>query len=200
MFDANDKVLNRDDTLDPYIRMKAVCALKGIAVHTADLLLSQRASAEICDYYSLGALDNFEQLAENGQVRLRAFVIFEPPVVAPHLYRALPQLTARFDQVFVHNTDGDGYSLEGVDRTKLRSFLWPQPHIDVLEPFWSREDRLRRLVMINGCHRPVSRYNELYSKRIEALAALQTAWQDGSLRQGLGSVVVEKCFVVASLA
>lgn len=171
LFDHTNQVLNRDDTLAPFIRLREALEQQGNSLHTADYL-PQQAQEQISDYYSLGVLENYEQLRARSDVRLRAFVIFEPPVVAPHLYRALPKLTAAFERVYVHNTEGDGYSLKGVDQSKLRKLYWPQPHKDVLTDFWNREERLGRIVMINGNHKPTSYNGELYSRRIEALAAL----------------------------
>lgn len=172
LFDHTDPVLNRDDTLAPFVRLREVMEQQGVVMHTADRLLQQEIRQQTCDYYSLGVLENYEQLQARDDVRLQAFVMFEPPVVAPQLYRALPELTAAFERVYVHNTEGDGYSLKGVDRSRLRKLYWPQPHKDVLQPFWNQGDRQRRMVMINGNHKPTSFKGELYSKRIEALAAL----------------------------
>lgn len=172
LFDYANPVLNRDDTLTPFIRLRAALEQQGIGLHTADYLLQQANQEHASDYYSLGVLENYERLSACDDVRLRAFAIFEPPVVDPRLYRALPELTTAFERVYVHNTEGDGYSLKGVDQSKLRKLYWPQPHKDVLADFWNREKRLSRIVMVNGNHKPASYNGELYSKRIEALAAL----------------------------
>jgi len=172
LFDHTNPVLNRDDTLAPFIRLRVALEQQGIGLHTADYLLQQANQEQAADYYSLGVLENYEQLRGREDVRLRAFVMLEPPVVDPGLYRALPELTAAFERVYVHNIEGDGYSLKGVDQSRLRKLYWPQPHKDVLTDFWSREQRLNRVVMINGNHKPTSYDSELYSKRIEALAAL----------------------------
>lgn len=100
-------------------------------------------------------------------------MIMEPPVVAPKLYRELPKLTKLFDRVYVHNVVGDGYSLDGVDPTRLKKLFLPIPYNHVLEPYWDLTNRLRRIVVVNGNHRPQSKKSELYSKRIEAIVALQ---------------------------
>lgn len=172
LFDRDNRVLNRDDSLAPFIRLRAVFEQQGGSVHTADYLPQQESQEQVFDYYSLGVLDSYDKLRVRNDVRLRGFVIFEPPVVDPRLYSALPELTAAFERVYIHNVDGDGYSLEGVDRPKLRKLFWPQPHKDVLIEFWKREERMRRVVMINGNHKPASYNGELYSKRIDALAVL----------------------------
>jgi hypothetical protein len=169
LFDASDALLNRDDTLEPFIRLRSALAQQGYELHTADRLLEQKSQGVIADYYSCGIMDNFLSLKSRGNVVLRAFLIFEPPVVDPRLYRALPEITSVFERVYLHNTEGDGYSLKGVDRSRLRKLYWPQPRKEVLSEFWIRGNRLRRIVMINGNHKPASQKGELYSKRIEAL-------------------------------
>lgn len=163
---------NRDDHLSPFHRMRSYLVERGISVNTADLMLRGKDVAEINDYSSFGALREWGQLKDKGNVFLRSFVIMEPPLIAPDLYEALPQLTANFDEVFVHNAVGDGYSMDGVDQSKLRKLYWPQPYFGVIEKFWSVENRLNRIVVINGNHKPRSAVNELYSKRILAMAAL----------------------------
>jgi hypothetical protein len=132
--------------------------------------------------------------------RLAVFVIMEPPVVAPHLYAALPELTAAFDRVYVHNVDGDGYSLDGVQRSKLHKLYWPIPYNDVLEPFWGQKDRARRIVVINGSHNPRSRTREQYSTRIEAMVELSkfgVVDLDGGLGQPcgcrIGAIAAHSC-------
>jgi len=77
-----------------------------------------------------------------------------------------------FEHVYVHNTHGDGYSLDGVNQSKLKKLFWPQPFNHVLHPFWDNIDREKKIVVINGNHKPASRNNELYSKRIEAMVHL----------------------------
>lgn len=171
LFDLTDTFLNRDDTLAPYGRARAYLAERNVVIHTADYLLADESSMA-CDYYSIGILQNYRKLAARKNIRLRGFIIMEPPVTAPGLYRALPELTAAFDRVYVHNTAGDGYSLKGVEQSRLRKFYWPQPHKHALEPHWSNPTRQNRVVVINGNHLPRSFGGELYSKRIEAMASL----------------------------
>jgi hypothetical protein len=173
LFDENHSALNRDGTLEPFIRMRSAFTGQGASVHTADrLFITRRVHDEPADYYSLGVLENYSALAARPDIRLRALVVLEPPVVAPHLYRDLPALTAAFDRVYVHNTEGDGYSLDGVNRGRLRKLFWPQPRSDVLDDLWSHGDRLRSVVVVNGNHKPASFAGELYSKRIEVMAEL----------------------------
>lgn len=174
LFEQANTVLNRDDTLAPFIRLRAELETQSVDLHTADFLPQQESQEQISDYYSLGVLENYQKLSLRNDIRLKAFVIFEPPVVDPRLYLALPELSAAFERVYLHNTDGDGYSLKGVDQSKLYKLYWPQPHINVLNNFWSRDNRQHRIVMINGNHKPASYDSELYSKRIEALSLLST--------------------------
>jgi hypothetical protein len=173
LFDLSNPVLNRDGQLLPFHRLRDRLSIQGISVHTADILRNRAAlPAGPRDYYSLGILESFERLQSEGSVRLAAFVIMEPPVVAPGLYARLPQLAAAFDAVYAHNIEGDGYSMDGVAASKLRRFYWPIPHNDVLQPYWSNAERMRRIVVINGNHNPHGRDREQYGLRIEAMAAL----------------------------
>jgi hypothetical protein len=173
LFDLTNPALNRDGQLLPFNRMRNHLSSNDISVHTADYLFKEdNQSPQQSTYYSLGILDNYERILIDKRARLAAFVIMEPPVVAPSLYEALPKLTAAFDCVYVHNTTGDGYSLDGVDTSKLRRLYWPIPHNDVLEPYWGNNQRMKRVVVINGSHKPQSRYREQYSLRIKAMGEL----------------------------
>lgn len=172
LFDLTDPTLNRDDQLLPFSRLRDSLRSRNVCLQTADYLLASTDSNGVSDYYSLGLTDNYKALSRRPDVRLRAFVILEPPVVAPALYKSLPELTAAFERVYVHNTVGDGYSTEGVDLSRLRQIYWPMPHNDVLMPYWANEDRLNRIVVINGNQIPVKFNNELYSRRIGAMASL----------------------------
>lgn len=173
LFDLTNPVLNRDDQLRPFHRLREHMASRGIIVHTADYLFKDNGQdVQQSDYYSLGLLDNFERVLLEGRARPAAFVIMEPPVVAPSLYEALPRLTAAFDKVYIHNVIGDGYSLDDVDATKLHRLYYPIPYNDVLEPYWGNSARMKRMVVINGSHNPLSKNREQYSLRINAMAEL----------------------------
>lgn len=171
MFDGKDDKLNRDGCLLPYHRLATALKAQGIQINTADIFFQRADATAHDDYYSFGILDNFEKLEKQGAL-LKGFLLFEPPIVCPETYQILPELTAAFDRVYVHNIIGDGYSLQGVDQSKLRKLFWPQPFKGVLEQHWGKGDRLNRIVVINGNHKPKSRTGELYSRRIEAMAAL----------------------------
>jgi hypothetical protein len=172
LFDVTNQHLNRDETLMPFVRLREALQAEGASLNTADLLPQRQNTLEICDYYSLGVLETYKTLIGRPDVRIRAFVILEPPVVEPRLYQALPELTAAFERVYVHNTVGDGYSLAGVDTSKLRQLYWPQTRNDVISKYWERRERQQRVVVINGNHIPHPVPNELYSKRIEAMSGL----------------------------
>jgi hypothetical protein len=106
------------------------------------------------------------------KIASRGYILMEPPVVAPELYSKLAEISERFERVYVHNTHGGGYSLSGVNVGRLRKLYWPLPYRGVLANYWENQKRRKKIVAINGHHKPVSHTNELYSKRIEALAVL----------------------------
>lgn len=172
LFDLSDPKLNRDDSLLPFYRLSVQLNEQDVVVNTVDLLLEDKISGEKHQYFSLGMLSNIPALAARQDIEFKAFLIMEPPIIAPELYAALPDLTARFEKVYVHNVQGDGYSLEGVEQSKLHKLYWPQPYGGVIERHWHQQNRLKRMVVINGNHKPKMRLKELYSKRIQAMSAL----------------------------
>lgn len=171
LFDLSDPILNRDDSLLPYWEIREGFRKLGIEVNTADFLPSKPRD-EVCEYYSFGGLTGISELVGRPDVILKAFLVFEPPVVDPRLYEALPLLTANFEEVFIHNVDGDGYSLDRVNKIRLRKLYWPQPRKDVMLDYWGRDQRQRRIVVINGSHVPSQLSGELYSKRIQGMVQL----------------------------
>lgn len=160
------------ESSSPLQRLRYHLAQKNIEVHTADYLLGKKITPPQAEYYVFNRLDHYRKLSHRAGVRLAAFMVMEPPAVAPHLYWALPELSKAFDRIYIHNTVGDGYSLKGVDQSRLHKLYWPQPYKDILEPYWNNTDRQNRIVVINGNHIPRSFKKELYSKRIEAMSAL----------------------------
>jgi len=172
LFSLDDPNLNRDDQLLPFHRLRENQLAAGHRIHTADRLLDgEHRGIDGAEYYSLGMLRDYTAPALRN-VALKAFIIMEPAVVAPELYAALPMLTRTFERVYLHNIQGDGYSLVNVDQSRLRRFYWPAPFPDVLSTPWQQRDRLRKLVLINGKHLPRGRPAELYGTRIEAMIAL----------------------------
>ena len=172
LFDLSDPSLNRDDTLLPFHRLKRLLSDKNIALNTPDMVPIGNCEAKMHRYFSLGMLSNIAALNEKNEIELKGFMIMEPPIVAPEQYDALPELTKKFEKVYVHNTVGDGYSLEGVNQARLEKLYWPQPYLGVINQFWQKTGRLNRIVVINGNHKPKKLNHELYSKRIDAMATL----------------------------
>lgn len=172
LFDASNPLLNRDGTLLPFTRLHEQALLRGMRVHTADQLQVPSNLANQNLYYSLGSLKGYQQYLARDNVRLTGFVLMEPPLVAPQMYAELPELTRHFQTVYVHNTEGDGYSLKNVDQSKLKKFYWPQPYDKEDTKAWETTERMNKLVVIAGHHNPRWRKPELYSERIKAIDAL----------------------------
>jgi hypothetical protein len=170
LFDAGDEAMNRDGQMLPFIRLKQCLEAQGASVQTADCVLSETVE-DSADYWSFGLTDKLDWLIPLPYIRRVGFLIMEPPLVAPQLYGALPELTRQFERVYVHNTEGDGYSLEGVDASRLRKLYWPQPY-DAVQEAWHRTDRFNKSVVIAGRHTARRRKPEYYSLRIQAMAEL----------------------------
>lgn len=194
LFDLDNKQLNRDGTLLPFVRLRDHLGKQGIPVHTADKLRDGSKRREMNHYWSLGLMQGYENFINAPDVRLRGFVLMEPPLIKPDMYTALPRLTSTFEEVYVHNTIGAGYSLKGVVQERLRPLFWPQPYGDVLPQYWEKTERKNKLVAIAGNHNPRLRKPELYSERIKAIAELSgrggvdlygRGWQNWWSRQSL---------------
>lgn len=169
----NDLKLNRDGVLEPFRRLKCNAEKCDISMHTADYYRPGKFKDCEIDYYSFGITENYQTFATNNDINIKGFYLLEPPVVQPDMYKQLPELTKYFTDVYVHNTHGDGYSLQGVEQRKLKKIYWPQPLNSVKMECWKNSDRSKRIVTINGNHRPRSADNELYSERIKAMVALE---------------------------
>lgn len=172
LFEISNSTLNRDGTLLPFYRLKKYYAQYNIPVHTADKLQNGSERRKINYYWSLGILEEYNKYLDDPDVYLKGFIVFEPPLVQPNLYKNLSKLTKYFDEVYLHNDHGHGYSIKGVRQDRLRKLHWPQPYDDVLLQYWARNDRLNKLVVIAGAHNPGFRKPELYSERIKAVAEI----------------------------
>jgi len=106
LFDAASK-WNRDDHLSPFHRLYSDLNERGVTINTADLLFNGQCVAAKNFYYSFGILNDYKQLKLRDDVILKDFVLWEPPMVDPAMYMALPMLTECFERVFVHNTIGN---------------------------------------------------------------------------------------------
>jgi hypothetical protein len=169
LFALDDPVLNRDDQLLYFFRLKESIIKRKNIVNTADYLENLRGDGSF-EYYSFGNYSRF--LSMSSGTDLRAFILMEPPSAFPYIYKALPAISNRFQYIYVHNTEGDGFSIKHVDKSKLRKFYHPIPYRGVLESLWA-EERIRKILLINGNHRPLNSNRELYSLRIKYIAGLQ---------------------------
>jgi hypothetical protein len=171
LFDLANEALNRDDQLLPFVRLRESLQTPGVMVHTADFMRNGDHRRAQNEYYSLG-LTSYRALQGDDRVILKACVLMEPPVVAGGLYKSLPRLATEFQNVYLHNIQGDGYSLNGVDVRKLKKFYWPIPYRQVLEQCWNATERLERIVVVNGNHNPLFSNGEMYSSRVMAMLEL----------------------------
>ncbi len=170
IFDLSDSLLNRDDQLLPFCRLRKSAKDKSCVVRTADYIGKNKLK-KASYYYSLGLTPDFIKLAEKN-ITPKGFLLMEPPVVAPEMYDALPKLSTHFDAIYLHNIHGDGYSLNNINHNLLRKFYWPIPYHGVLAEFWENTERFKKIVVVNSHHKPLNANRELYSKRIEAIAEL----------------------------
>lgn len=167
----SNPVLNRDGTLLPAIRLREECKVRGISVITADCLKDEHLEHQII-YLAMGKPIRIHDIKQRYPHVKAHWALMEPPIVLPGLYSAIPEYQSYFDKIYIHNTRGDGYSLKGVDRSKLHTYQWPQPFNHILFPDWEKNQRLCKIIVVNGHHKPRQRQGELYSARLEDMASL----------------------------
>ncbi len=167
-FDINNLILNRDNSLVPYYNLKNELKNLGFTVTTFDRYQNFEPQSVVgALYISFGRKRKFD-LLKGLKLRLFAFFLLEPPLVDKKMYDSLPSLTKIFQNVFIHNNLGDCYSLKNVDVSKLKKLYWPQPQSFVTEKCWVNTNRFKKIVLINGNHKPKSfPKRELYSQRIK---------------------------------
>lgn len=169
LFLLDDPVLNRDDQLLYFHRLRNSILKNGAVVGTADYLKFYDDPRDV-EYYSFGNYSRF--LKMSCDVKFKAFILMEPPSAFPYIYKALPLIAQKFESVYVHNVEGDGFLTKNIEKKKLKKFYHPIPYRGVLEHYWS-EERSNKILLINGNHRPIDRSRELYSLRIRWIAELQ---------------------------
>ncbi len=167
-FDITNPSLNRDDGLLPFYNLKKSLESSGYIVETFDQHTKfSKEQIRGSLYISFSRKRDPAFLISLG-VNLFAYFLLEPPLVDPKMYVSLPELTKHFQNVFIHNLHGDCYSLENVDKTKLKKLYWPQPRAEVSRRHWEKTNRLNKVVLINGFHKPRGfSSRELYSERIK---------------------------------
>lgn len=182
LFEAMDNNINRDNRLEPFRRMRQEQEAKGNIVKTGDYLLKDKYYDNdnyknyTIDYYSFGLTNNLDyiiDLYKQKKINLKAFVIAEPPMVAPGQYKLLPKLSKYFENIYLFNTEGDGYNLDNVNTSKLRKQYVEQAYNTVIEQYWKNKNRKDQLIIINSKLKPQSRNKqELYSTRINLIKEL----------------------------
>ncbi len=163
---------NRDNTLDPYIRLKSYIESLGYSIFTADQFFkfdNQIINDSQFYYTSIGG-SLYKKLIDLKicNISFCNYIIFEPPIVNNRPYLNLDKLLEVFDHIYVHNPDQYNYS------NKFKKLYWPQPDFTAV---YCNDNRImnNRVALINSKHSPIIHklYNfkfygdlELYSYRL----------------------------------
>ncbi len=166
IFDPAAKV-NRDNFLSPWHHLHDRFRERGVEIHTADYLVDRTRRAEVNVYSSFGVLDHYRDLAKRPDVLLNAFYLFEVMVLAPEMYRAIPDLTQYFRSLYSW-TDADHLAPFVSGPVTVKPFFMPMPRDTVIEPYWSRTDR-NGIVLIAANKRAVVPQGELFTERLRAI-------------------------------
>ena len=169
LFDSLSSPYGGDSILEPYTYLRRRLADRGIAVHTADRLLSGSVKpAEVNIYVTMGVRDRYERLGRRGDVVLSAFFVPECPVAEPALYRDLVDAAAAFRRMYSFSSSEALRPFLPAAVTFL-PFRFPQAFSHVHEDVWGNRER-GFLTIINANKVPRLRTNELYTERMRAVA------------------------------
>ena len=169
LFDKADPVLNRDNTLDPGIRLRQELMQKGTQMHTVDIALDAGLHG---DYWNMGNLESpYLHRKYHSHFESRNLILFEPPVVKPHTYQNLAEYIDFFDFIYVHSHDIVKPYLDVKFSAKIRNFRWP---IASFNPgsFSFDNTKSKLLCCVIGIHHPRSNHGELYTLRTNWIVAL----------------------------
>jgi hypothetical protein len=170
--------------------VKRTFEAQGIRVHTADRIPAPTGS-DTHLYISIDNYSNYLSLSKRPDVILSAFMVMEPPVVEPHIYRQLDRAKRHFKRIFAYldQTEITQFAGTAVDTIPLRC---PIDFRGVDLPLWLRSDR-GFLVMVNMNKLPrLARY-ELYTERMRAVEFFSRTgdidlygfdWEKASRRMG----------------
>ncbi len=171
LFNLKSK-LNRDNTLDPYVRLKSKVESLGHQIITADLFFNldtKTISNSSIHYTSIGGSLYKKMMSLNhNNIHYDNYIIFEPPIVNNKSYLDINNLSNIFNSIYTHNTNG-------FQSEKIKKLYWPQPNANLSNYDFS--NRLNRIALINSKHSPLLHklYNlkyfgksELYSYRLKS--------------------------------
>lgn len=156
-----------DDVNRPFRMVRDHFSARGIPVHTADRLPAAPDGRRNV-YLSLGIVADYPRLAARPDVVLSAFIGIECPIVEPSIYAAWPAISRHVRRLMSY-TDAESLLPFTGQPVPVERYVWPQPLDGIHEAAWSREDR-GFLTMINANKLPRLYRDELYTKRLEAVA------------------------------
>lgn len=164
--------LNRDDTLRANAELRACLQQAGYPVYTADQydFVAKRYSGAQIHYWSFGAPAAHALSFNRPNVRKIGVALFEPPLVKPADYEKISALSRTFERVYLHNTIGDGYHLDGhLQQDRLRRLDWTNRHFQPNDQGQRHASRVNRVAMIAGAHFRKARADNGYGLRLQAL-------------------------------
>ena len=169
LFDLNDPILNRDNTLEPGTRLHQELLLQGIQMHTIDIAIERGIRG---NYWNMGNLESpYLNSKYHEHFETRNLILFEPPVVKPFTYHKLPKYINFFDSIHVHSPDIVAPYLDIKFASKIQEFRWPVASFETeLADFTN--SRAKLLCCVIGVHHPRSKHGELYSFRTKWIAEL----------------------------
>lgn len=169
LFNKQNDILNRDNTLEPGIRLRDAIIAQGAEMHTVDIAIERGITGQ---YWNMGNLNSpFLTQKYRDRFDFTGLMLFEPPVVKPKLYASLNSFADQFKQIHVHSLDIVAPYLSAKHHQKIREFRWPMPAFDSNQPFFNAT-KPHLICCVIGIHHPRDRTKELYSFRTKWIADL----------------------------
>ena len=167
--------LNRDDVLKTNFEIKSRLETLGIPVFTADHheMVAKNYKECCIHYWSFGAPATRALKICNPEVKKIGIALFEPPLVKARDYLVIADLVESFEQVFLHNTLGDGYEMPNhAYANKIRKLYWTNRNYGKLGEgaFFCR--RYKSFALIAGSHLAKAASTNGYGKRLAAIEIL----------------------------
>jgi glycosyltransferase involved in cell wall biosynthesis len=166
LFDSQSK-WNRDGSLRPWLLLRSCAGERGISIDTADYLETSPSTLGVRLYSSFGIHDRLREVARRKNILFNSFYLFETVMYDPEMYRKLPQLSDVFQSVYSW-TDEKTLARFTNGSFRVKQFRYPSPYSDVIDNYWSREDR-KGVILACTNRRGAPMDGDLFGERLNAI-------------------------------
>jgi hypothetical protein len=154
---------------EPFIRLQKHCFDNGIEISTIDQMETYRNIGANIKIWSFGNPDSIRSYENINDIDLSILMVVEPPLIIPKIYEDLKNLEKKFKKIYLYNNS----FLSNTSKFSKFYFFQPVLKKSELTNLVESHSRIRRYAVIASNLRPIkSKYQELYSKRIDVMIDL----------------------------